>query len=89
MNNYYEPFLGGGSVLFAVLQLRAENKITIHKKIYASDLNPYLIGLYKNIQKNVGELIIELKSLVIHYGECEDGEVNRKADTLEEAMKSK
>jgi DNA adenine methylase len=89
MNNYYEPFIGGGSVLFAILHLRAENKIIIHKKICASDLNPYLIGLYKNIQKNVDELIIELKSLVIHYGECEDGEVNRKADTFEDAMKSK
>ena len=43
MNNYYEPFLGGGSVLFTILSLQKDNKITIMNKIYASDINEGLI----------------------------------------------
>ena len=52
MENYHEVFLGGGSVLFALLSLEKQNKITINKKIYAYDLNETLIGLYKNVQTN-------------------------------------
>jgi site-specific DNA-adenine methylase len=52
MNNYHEPFLGGGSVLLALLSYRKSGSIKISGKIYASDLNSNLIGLYKNIQSD-------------------------------------
>ena len=52
MNNYHEPFLGGGSVLIEVLILAAKNKIKIRNKIYAYDQNKDLINVYKNIQTN-------------------------------------
>ena len=64
MNNYYEPFLGGGSVLLAVLTQKRNGLIKINGTIYASDLNENLIGLYKNIQLNHQEFIDEVKALI-------------------------
>ena len=88
MNNYHEPFLGGGSVLLALLTYQANGHIKIKGNIYASDLNSNLIGLYKNIQSNPELLIKEINKIVEEFGKCEGKEVNRKALTIEEAMTS-
>jgi len=88
MNNYHEPFLGGGSVLLALLCHRHDGTIEISGKIYASDLNSNLIGLYKNIQSNPEELILEIKKLINEFAGCEGSDVNRKASNLEEALTS-
>ena len=56
MNNYHELFLGGGSVLLAVLSLQKQNRIIIKNKIYAYDINSVLINVYKHIQNNKDEL---------------------------------
>ena len=52
IENYHEIFLGGGSVLLAVLSLQKQNEITIKNKIYAYDLNKSLINCFKQVQKN-------------------------------------
>ena len=52
IENYHEPFLGGGSVLLAVLSLQKQNKITIKGGVYAYDINKQLIGVYKHIQSD-------------------------------------
>ena len=89
INNYHEIFLGGGSVLLAVLSLQKENQIKINGTIYASDANKGLITLYQNIQKNNKKVYIHLK----HYWETYDGIsgniINRKPSTIEEAKTSK
>jgi DNA adenine methylase len=88
MNNYHEPFLGGGSVLLALLTCKLNGTIQIDGKIYASDLNSNLIGLYKNIQSNPDELIHEVKKLTVQFESCKGKIVNRKANTLQEALSS-
>lgn len=86
--NYYEPFLGGGSVLLAFLSYIKDGKNSVSGKIYASDLNSNLTGLYKNIQTNPDALISELSRLSREYNSCTGVEVNRKPVTIEEAMLS-
>lgn len=88
MNNYHEPFLGGGSVLLALLSHKKHGIIKIHGKIYASDLNSNLIGLYMNIQSNPDDLIIELNKLSVEFATCKGTVVNRKAVSMEEAQTS-
>lgn len=80
MNNYHEPFLGGGSVLLALLTTTA---IKVKGKIYASDLNSNLIALYKNIQSNPDGIITEVKKLSDEFAECKGTEVNRKLTSIE------
>lgn len=50
--NYIEPFLGGGSVLLAVLTASNNNKIQISGSILASDINETLIALYNFIKQD-------------------------------------
>jgi DNA adenine methylase len=102
MNNYHEPFLGGGSVLLALLSCIANGTITVTGKIYASDINTTLIGLYQNIQANPHALIAEVRKLMEEASVAAEtqqtnaaaaaaaaaAEVNRKASTLEEAQTS-
>ena len=55
INKYAEPFIGGGAVLFDIL-----NKFEL-EKIYIGDVNIELLNCYKIIKEKVQELINELK----------------------------
>lgn len=48
--DYIEPFVGGGSVLLAVLALRDSGDLTIGGEVRASDANPHLIRFYQTLQ---------------------------------------
>jgi DNA adenine methylase len=89
INNYHELFLGGGSVLFAILSLQKHNKILIKDKIYAYDININLINMYKNIQNKKDELYNILKSYYEEYDNIRGNIINRKPLTIEEAKTSK
>jgi DNA adenine methylase len=88
MNNYHEPFLGGGSVLLALLSQKNNGKLKVTGKIYASDLNSNIIGLYKNIQSNPDKFIIEIQKLLDEFTKCKGDTVNRKPINIEEASTS-
>jgi DNA adenine methylase len=89
MNNYHEPFLGGGSVLLAVLSLIKQKKIIINGKLYAYDINLALISMYKNIQENKDELYKYIEKYISEYNNCDGNTINRKPQDLEEAKTSK
>lgn len=56
IDDYYEPFVGGASVLLAVIP-------RVKGIARASDINPHLIALYKKIQSDPENLITELVEL--------------------------
>lgn len=61
IENYFEPFLGGGALFF---YLKSYFKI---KKSYINDINPDLILTYRVIQKYPKKLIIQLKEIKMEY----------------------
>ena len=89
IKNYHEIFLGGGSVLLAVLSLQKQNMIDIEQNIYAYDINETLIYVFKNIQSNKDRLFIQIKKIVDEYNSISDNVVNRKPTNIDEAKTSK
>ena len=89
INNYHELFLGGGSVLLAVLSLQKQNKITIKNKIYAHDINSVLINVYKHIQTNKDELYELIKLYIEEYDSIKGSVINRNPTSIEESKTSK
>ena len=66
MLNYYEPFIGGGSVLFNLLN-KLEKKEIIVNNIYISDINKDLIDLYLSVKNNYKQLIKYLQKFKNNY----------------------
>lgn len=88
MDNYYEIFLGGGSILIGILSLQKEGIIKIKKKIYAYDYNKQLIYLYKHIQRTPKKFLNTIIKLINEYYAISGNEINRKPDTLEKGLTS-
>lgn len=87
INNYHEPFVGGGSVLLTML---SSTNIQVSGKLYASDVNQDLIWFYTNIQSSPDTFISELISIANEYNSCpeesgNDEPINRKPSTIQEA----
>jgi DNA adenine methylase len=59
---YIEPFVGGGAMLFWML----ENVATV-KKAVINDINPDLTNAYRTVKENVYELIALLKNIQKEY----------------------
>lgn len=89
INNYHEPFLGGGSVLLSLLSYVKSGIIKIRGTIYAYDLNEPLIYVYKNIQTQHKELYDTLQTIITDFNQCENGEINRKPKNISEAKIAK
>ena len=89
INNYHEIFVGGGSVLIALL----ESDIKLNGSINAYDLNETLIEFYKNIQMNSLELFNTIEKIIKEYEKIpidNDREYfNKNCKNLEEAILSR
>jgi len=86
MTNYHEPFLGGGSVLLGVLSKQKQGTLTITGTVYASDINPILVGLYQTLQREPDQLIHEMRRIMAAFSECRAETVNRTPATEQEAL---
>lgn len=89
MENYHDVFVGGGSVLLAVLSLQEQNKLVIKNKIFAYDYNRNLINTYKCIQTRKDELFQCITKYASEYDSITGDVVNRKPSNLDEAKLSK
>ena len=89
IKNYHDIFLGGGSVLLAVLSLHKLNKIQIEGGIFAYDINENLINVYKQIQNNKDELYETIEQYISLYHSLSGIEINRAPNTILEAKSSK
>jgi len=85
MNNYHEPFLGGGSVLLGLLS----SSITVTGTLFASDINPYTIALYDHVKRQPQEVITALRHIMREFDAVTGSIVNRKPTTVAEGQTSK
>ena len=61
-NRYFEPFIGGGALMFALGQ-PGSKLIVPGKSLFINDMNPELTNTYEVIRDNVSALIKELEVL--------------------------
>jgi len=80
--NYHEPFVGGGSVLLALL---SNTNIIVNGTIHAYDVNETLIAMYKDVQKSPKKVYTEIEKIVKEYALCTGTVINRKPTTVDEA----
>ena len=60
-SSYVEPFIGGGAVLFHLLDSRRFDEV------YISDLNPELVLCYRTLQDDADEVIKHLSKMIESY----------------------
>jgi DNA adenine methylase len=76
--NYYEPFLGSGSVLLYVLQQQLKGNITILNNVVVSDFNGELINFFKVLQQYPVALYnVFNNSFVLPYNSLESNEAKK------------
>lgn len=89
IDNYHEPFVGGGSVLLGLLEHIKDNKIVVKGYIYAYDANFHLINLYKHIQVNTIQLYDNFQKLIEIYDSIHELKGMKSPKTIDEAKCSK
>ena len=70
INNYYEPFIGGGSVFLELLNRCENNKIQLVGTCYLNDKNKELINMYQVVQNHIELLIKQLEKIKLIYFEA-------------------
>jgi DNA adenine methylase len=89
INNYHELFLGGGSVLLALLSLKNASNIKINGSINAYDINETLINMYINIRDRPRKIIAYMNKILEFFNHIEEEKGCRKAKHKKDAIKSK
>lgn len=91
IRDYHEFFVGGGSVLFMVLDMINSGKLVVKRNVYAYDSNEALIWVYKNIQSDPEGVGVHLNEITSVYSKLafESESINRKPASYEEALENK
>ena len=89
IDNYFEPFVGGGSVLLAFLDEVNAGNIKLTRRAYACDLNKDLIDFYTELRYWPDKLCADAKELFDEYASCTGETKIHKPTTKEEATTSK
>ena len=71
IDNYYEPFLGSGSVLCGLLCAMHLGEIQVNK-LFVNDINKGVISLHYNIATNVEELIDRIEEYAGYFNEAKE-----------------
>ena len=77
INNYYEPFCGGASVMRCLLDNIKENKIKVNGNIICSDVNKDLINLWNAIKTSPDAVSLHYDKLWRELNRTEDKSVKR------------
>lgn len=77
INNYYEPFCGGASVMRCLLDNIKENKIKVNGNIICSDVNKDLINLWNAIKTSPDAVSLHYDKLWRELNRTEDKAVKR------------
>lgn len=88
IKNYHELFLGGGSVLFGLLNTINQKQIIVTGTINAYDINATLINLYKNVQSKPKLVLLELQNIITVYNSINGTTINRKPTNINDGMTS-
>jgi DNA adenine methylase len=70
--NYYETFVGGGSVFIKLIKQIIDKKIQLDGDIYVNDINSNLINLYEFIKNEPTELLKKVKKYKTKYLHIEE-----------------
>lgn len=88
-DTYYEPFVGGGSVLLMIISMIETNQIQL-KALEISDINWQLICMYNYIKSNPVELMNEIDRIYKSYEDADVIEYEKRhkciITTLEDAI---
>jgi DNA adenine methylase len=68
--SYRELFVGGGSVLLALLAARRAGTIHIAGDVRAYDANPALIALYTNVQADPDAVVAATAAIIAEFAAC-------------------
>lgn len=79
-NNYYEPFLGSGAVMAALLDSDANKLLPHFNHAYGSDILPFLIDIFKLTQNDPESLFNYYKEEITKYNE----DPNTRYDVIKE-----
>ena len=72
MDNYYEPFVGGGSVMLELINKLENNQLDVKGKIFINDKNVDLINLYNLIKMDLPYLVKQLTAFESLYTKAPD-----------------